>query len=155
MLRISCSILIVLSYIGSQAIAQDLLGSSQSGSVLQNDLGRRDEFRRSNGFTGSNQSAQPDGSIRPNDLVKHHNELSGKPCLAMEGYTKPELINKTIFEHWIKATNSCGQHIELRVCYRGSEDCIGMNVPPWESKQAVLGIQPMMKDFQFDTKEKF
>jgi hypothetical protein len=90
----------------------------------------------------------------PNALARRHVGPNGKPCLALQSYTKPELINKHIFEHWIKATNSCGQHIALQVCYHQSADCIVMNVPPWDSKSSVLGIYPM-KDFQYDTKEKF
>lgn len=79
---------------------------------------------------------------------------TGKPCLTVESYAKPQVLNKNTFEHWIKATNSCGQHIDLQVCYHRSGDCIVMKVPPWDSKNSVLGIYPM-KDFQYDAKEKF
>ena len=98
-------------------------------------------------------------SARHDEFGRHNNERhvgpNGKPCLTLESYTKPELNNKDIFEHWIKATNGCGQHIEVRVCYHKTDDCIVMNVPPWDSKSSVLGIYPMLKDFQFDAKEKF
>jgi hypothetical protein len=86
--------------------------------------------------------------------MKQHTRPNGKPCIDLESYAKSEMVNKNLFEHWITATNSCGEHIELRVCYRGSSDCIVMNLPSWESKSSVLGIYPL-KDFQYDAVEKF
>jgi hypothetical protein len=99
----------------------------------------------------------PSGSTfaLPNELGRHHMGPNGKPCLAVAGYAKSQVINKNIYEHWISATNSCGQSIKLRVCYHGTDDCIVMNVPPWESKNSVLGIYPIVKDFQYDAKEQF
>jgi hypothetical protein len=111
-------------------------------------------------FLGGHTLAQtnpPSGSTSalPNEHARRHLGPNGKPCLAASGYAKPQVINKNIYEHWIRVTNSCGQNIKLRVCYHGTDDCIVMNVPPWESKNAVLGIYPMVKDFQFDAKEQF
>jgi hypothetical protein len=80
---------------------------------------------------------------------------NGKPCLAVVGYAKPQVINKSIYEHWIMARNSCGQNIKLRVCYHGTDNCFVMTVPPWDSKNSVLGIYPMTRDFQYDAKEQF
>ena len=88
------------------------------------------------------------------EAVQRHKAFNGKPCIALESYAKPQAINKSVYEHWVQATNSCGQRIELQVCYHGSSACITMNVPPWEGKSSVLGIYPI-KDFQYDTKEKF
>jgi hypothetical protein len=65
-----------------------------------------------------------------------------------------ERINKNIYEHWIRASNSCGQNIKLQVCYHKTGDCIVMNVPPWQEKNSVLGISPGQKEFQYDAKER-
>ena len=78
---------------------------------------------------------------------------NGKPCVALETYAKSQILNKRIFEHWVKAKNDCGKNIKLQVCYHKTNDCIDMTVPPWESKNAVLGIYPL-KDFEYDVKEK-
>ncbi len=91
----------------------------------------------------------------PNDLYKRHTGLSGKPCLALRGYAKPEALNAHIFEHWIAATNSCGMHIKVRVCYHDSDSCIVMDVPPWDRKESVLGILPAADSFRFDAREQF
>jgi hypothetical protein len=98
--------------------------------------------------------ASSEDSAESSQIIKQHTRPNGKPCIDLQSYAKPEIINENLFEHWIIAINSCGEHIELRVCYRGSIDCIVMNLPPWESKSSVLGIYPL-KDFQYDAVEKF
>jgi hypothetical protein len=80
---------------------------------------------------------------------------TGKPCLKLDGSAKAQIINKDIYEHWISAQNSCGQHIKVRVCYHGSEDCIVIDVPPWGRRDSVLGIYPALQDFRYDSKELF
>jgi hypothetical protein len=86
---------------------------------------------------------------------RRHTGPTGKPCLALEASAKAQAINKDIYEHWIGATNSCGQHIKVKVCYYGSEDCIVMDVPPWGRQDSVLGIYPALKDFRYEAKEQF
>jgi hypothetical protein len=93
-------------------------------------------------------------SLFQNQVIKMHIGPNEKACIALESYSKSEVVNKKLFEHWITATNNCGQHIELKVCYHQSSDCIVMKVPPWESQSAVLGIYPL-KEFQYDAREKF
>jgi len=88
-------------------------------------------------------------------LTKRHMSPLGKPCLTIEGYAKPELVNKNIFQHLIKAANNCGQNIKVQVCYYKTENCVLMSVPSWETKTSILGIFPALKQFQFETKEQF
>jgi hypothetical protein len=68
---------------------------------------------------------------------------------------KPELANKNLYEHMIKASNDCGQNIKVQVCYYKTDDCILMSVPPWESQTSILGIFPALKRFQFEAKEQY
>jgi hypothetical protein len=106
-------------------------------------------------FAQSNLSSS--GSIfpAPNDMKKRHMSPTGKPCLTLEAYSKTQVINKDIYEHWVGATNSCGQHIKVKVCYYETEDCIVMDVPPYDRQDSVLGIYPALKDFRYDAKEQF
>ena len=97
-------------------------------------------------------NAPNDDSAAPNPVI--HTRLNGKPCIDLKSRINSEIVNKNLFEHWISATNSCGQHIKLQVCYHQTNDCIVMTVPPYESKNSVLGIQPNMRQFQYDAKEK-
>jgi hypothetical protein len=91
----------------------------------------------------------------PDDLKKRHMAPTGKPCLAFEASAKAQIINKDIYEHWISAKNSCGQHIKVQVCYHQTRDCITMDIPPWGQQDSVLGIYPALKEFQFDAREQF
>jgi hypothetical protein len=103
------------------------------------------------------QDMEPPKGISPvqDDIAKRHMSPLGRPCLAIQGYAKPELVNKNIYQHWIKAANSCGQAIRIKVCYYKTEDCILMSAPPYEKKDAMLGIFPALKRFQFEAKEQF
>jgi hypothetical protein len=88
-------------------------------------------------------------------LAKRHMSPLGKPCLTIEGYAKPDIANKNIYQHLIKATNECGQDIKVSVCYYQTEHCVLMSVPAWENKTTILGIFPALYRFQFETKEQF
>jgi hypothetical protein len=88
-------------------------------------------------------------------FVKRHMSPLGRPCLAIQGYAKPEIVNKNIYQHWIKTDNTCGQPIKVKVCYYKTESCILITVPPYEKKDAVLGIFPALKKFQFEATEQF
>jgi hypothetical protein len=89
----------------------------------------------------------------PNERSRHFGS-TGKPCIALASRATPQRIDKSIYEHWITATNSCGQNIKVQICYQKTDDCIVMNVPPWESTNSVLGIYPNVRDFLYDVKEK-
>ena len=89
------------------------------------------------------------------DLAKRHMSPLRRPCLTIEGYARPELANKEIYQHLIRAANDCGQSIKVQVCYYKSENCILMSIPPWESKTSILGILPALKRFQYEVKEQF
>jgi hypothetical protein len=112
---------------------------------------------------GPDMFRRQDDANQSNDLDRRHdsNEINGnsfnsrgKPCITLSSYATAQLINKNIYEHWIKASSSCGQNIKIQVCYHKTKDCIVMAVPPYESKNSVLGIQPKMKEFQYDAEEK-
>ena len=90
-----------------------------------------------------------------NDLARRHWGPTGSACLAIEGDAKAEVVNKNIYQHQIKITNSCGQAIKVHVCYYKSDHCIDIDVPAWEKKDSVLGIFPALKRFQFEAKERF
>jgi hypothetical protein len=89
------------------------------------------------------------------NLAKNHMGPLGKPCLTIEGYAKPELVNKNIYQHLIKTRNDCGQTIKVQVCYYKTEHCVLISVPPYEKKETALGIFPALKRFQFEAKEQY
>jgi hypothetical protein len=98
-----------------------------------------DIVRHLNEPNGSHDAAEVNRSHDPNEINRHLS-VTGKLCISVESYANAQVSNKNIYEHWIKASNRCGQNIKVQSCYHKSEDCIVMNVPPWESKNSVLGI---------------
>jgi hypothetical protein len=89
------------------------------------------------------------------DLSRRHLGPTGSPCLTIEGHAKVEIVNKDIYQHLIKISNSCGQAIKVQICYYKSDHCIDVDVPAWGKREAVLGIFPALKQFKFNAKEKF
>jgi len=43
----------------------------------------------------------------------------------------------------------------MQVCYYQTQECIPMDIPGDETKEAILGTMPSTKDFRFDFREKF
>jgi hypothetical protein len=94
------------------------------------------------------------GSSGGTEVLRHRGPY-GNPCITIGGYPRAHTINPQLYDHVIRATNSCPQSISIRVCYFESEDCISIDVPGNETKEATLGTLPSVKDFRFDFKEKF
>ena len=80
---------------------------------------------------------------------------TGKPCIRMAGYAKPQAINPNIFNHLILATNSCALRIKMQVCYYNTQHCVPVELGAFESKEAALGIFPALKEFRFEYNEQF
>jgi hypothetical protein len=91
----------------------------------------------------------------PNDLNIRHKGPTGKPCLNLSSASIPLAANRDMLDQVISAVNSCGQRIKVNVCYYKTQHCILMDVPPFERKDAVLGILPKFSDFRFEFKEQF
>ena len=89
-----------------------------------------------------------------NEILRHRGP-TGSPCLTVGGLARPHAANPKVYDHVIAAKNSCAQRITLTVCYYRSQDCVPMEVPGGERKEAVLGTLPSMPDFRFEFREKF
>jgi hypothetical protein len=99
----------------------------------------------------------PGSSLFPSksDLCKQHMGPTSKPCIKIDSSAKPQVINHHIFEHLVSVTNSCGQHIKVKICYHNSQSCIMVDAPPWGREDKVLGIFPALRDFRYDYTEQF
>jgi hypothetical protein len=95
------------------------------------------------------------GIASPNETNRRHFGPTGKPCLSLTGSSKPQLVNHDMIDHSISVTNSCGQRLKVNVCYYRTQECILIDVSPYERKEALLGVFPKMLDFRFDYKERF
>jgi hypothetical protein len=117
--------------------------TQKSSPNVQRTLAQSIDSSASNVFHHQSELHNPD----EHDLNEpnRHFSSTGKPCSALDSRATAQRIT---------ATNSCGQNIKVQVCYHKTDDCIVMNVPPWESKNSVLGINPNVRDFRYDAKEK-
>ena len=94
------------------------------------------------------------GASAGNEILRHR-DFTGKPCLSVGGLARPHTVNPNLYDHVINVRNSCPQRIAITVCYFQSQDCIRMEIPGGESKEAILGTLPSIRDFRFDFREKF
>jgi hypothetical protein len=88
------------------------------------------------------------------DTLRHRN-FTGKPCLSIGGMARPHTIDPNLYDHVIAVTNSCPQRIAIRICYFHSLDCIRLEIPGSERKEAILGTMPSLKEFRFEFREIF
>lgn len=88
------------------------------------------------------------------DILRHR-DFTGRPCLDVTGYARPQIIDRKLYDHVIVVKNSCPQRIEIKVCYYQSQDCIPMRIPGNDTRDSILGMMPAIKSFRFEFKEKF
>jgi hypothetical protein len=94
------------------------------------------------------------GASAGTEILRHRGP-TGNTCLAIAGYARPHTVNPKLYDHVISVTNSCAQRIALQICYYRSQECISVEIPGGERKDAILGTLPSMKDFRFEFREKF
>lgn len=94
------------------------------------------------------------GASAGNEILRHR-DFTGKPCLSVSGSGRPHTINPELYDHVVTVSNACPLRIALQICYYRAQDCIAMEVPGGERKEAILGSLPSMKDFRFEFREKF
>ena len=90
-----------------------------------------------------------------NTQILRHRDFAGRSCLAISGYARPHTIDRKLYDHVIVAVNNCPQQISISVCYYNSDDCLAMQVPGDDRKEAILGTMPSQKDFRYEFREKF
>ena len=94
------------------------------------------------------------GASSGTDILRHRGP-SGSPCLEVGGHARPHVVNPNVYDHVITVRNSCAQRITMQVCYYKSRDCVPLEIPGGERKEAILGTLPSVKDFRFEFREKF
>ena len=94
------------------------------------------------------------GAEGGNEILRHR-APTGSPCLAVGGFARPHYVNPNLYDHVITVLNSCPQRITMQVCYYRTQDCIPMEIPGGERKEAILGTMPSTKYFRFEFREHF
>ncbi len=105
--------------------------------------------------SGAAAGSRPTFGASAGTEVLRHRDFTGKPCLTVTGSARAHTVDPNLYDHVITAQNGCPQRIAMQVCYYRSHNCIAMEVPGGERKEAILGILPSAKDFRFEFREKF
>jgi hypothetical protein len=126
-------------------------------SSAQNGVFGGDSSRPATGSTGGLRVPDDTPSFDANNSnqILRHRDFTGRSCLTVSGYARPHTIDPNLFDHVIEAANNCPQEISISVCYYNSSDCLNVQVPGNDRKQAILGTMPFQKDFRFEFREKF
>jgi hypothetical protein len=126
-------------------------------SLAQNGVFGGDSSRPTAGSTGGLRAPDdtPSFDASNSNQILRHRDFTGRSCLTVSGYARPHTIDPHLFDHVIEAANSCPQEISISVCYYNSSDCLSVQVPGHDRKQAILGTMPSQKDFRFEFREKF
>jgi hypothetical protein len=94
------------------------------------------------------------GASNGTEILRHRGP-TGSPCLSVGGFARPHLVNPNLYDHVIAAVNKCPQRISMQICYYNSQDCVSVEIPGNERKEAILGAMPSVKYFRFEFREKF
>jgi hypothetical protein len=100
-------------------------------------------------------AATPTFDPRGQTDILRHRDFAGKPCLTLSGTARPHFIDRKLYDHVVIASNACPQRIAVRVCYYRTDNCISMEVPGRQRKEAILGTLPSTQEFGFEFREKF
>ena len=84
-----------------------------------------------------------------------HRGPTGDPCLEVGGFTRPHTTVPNLYDHVIAVKNNCAQRISIQVCYYNTDNCLPVEIPGGERKEAILGTMPSTKDFRFEFRERF
>lgn len=141
---------LVLAFVGCLVVSASSV-HAQSGMMPSEGLSRPIV-----GGVGVSAPSQPSliGASNGTEVLRHRS-LTGSPCLTVEGFARPHTMNPSVYDHVITVNNSCPQRIALQVCYYNSQDCIPVEIPGGEQREAILGTMPSEKDFRFEFREKF
>lgn len=101
---------------------------------------------------GNTPNRYTDASNDPNRF--RHQDGLGRVCLSVGGYGRPFATNANLYDHVIVATNNCPRSISIEVCYYQTRNCVNLEVPGSQRKEVILGIQPSVKNFKYEFREK-
>jgi hypothetical protein len=87
--------------------------------------------------------------------ILRHRDFAGRPCLTIEGMARPHTTNPNLYDHVVNTINSCPNKLRVQLCYYKSTQCVWVDVPGRERKEALLGTLPSVRDFRYEFHEQF
>jgi hypothetical protein len=98
---------------------------------------------------------QAPGAARPAvvTLGEVHTNAFSKPCLEYNASSQGLISDKAVFSYVVAITNKCGRSMRLQICQKGRSGCNNATVPPYGSKDMVMGFGPNTTFFDYIAKE--
>jgi hypothetical protein len=107
------------------------------------------------GTIGAGGDALPNIAPSGSNEILRHRDFTGRACLVVNAFARPHTVNPNLYDHVIDVRNVCPQRIAMQVCYYQTQDCIAIDVPGDDRKEAILGTMPSERDFRYEFREKF
>ncbi|QOZ24889.1 hypothetical protein CI1B_08640 [Bradyrhizobium ivorense] len=82
-----------------------------------------------------------------------HKAPDGTVCISVRPSAHPQTINPKIIDQIVTVNNTCGQSINVQVCYAGSSDCIKVALSGYQKLQRILGISAGSTAFRYEYRE--
>ncbi|MBR0697940.1 hypothetical protein [Bradyrhizobium lablabi] len=137
--RITCSLALaaVLSESGAQA---QIVGFGRSSAPM---------------YGGTGMAPMPANPFPPmkGTYAPSHKAPDGTACISVHPSTRPQVINPKIIDQLVTVNNTCGQSINVQVCYAGSSDCITVALSGYQKLQRILGISAGSTAFRYEYRE--
>ncbi|WP_145927680.1 MULTISPECIES: hypothetical protein [Bradyrhizobium] len=136
---ISCSLVLAALLCASAAQAQ-IVGFGRSSAPM---------------YGGTGVSPMPANPFPPmkGTYAPAHKAPDGTACISVHPSTHPQVINPKIIDQIVTVNNSCGQSINVQVCYAGSTDCITVALNGYQKLQRILGISAGSTSFRYEYRE--
>jgi hypothetical protein len=137
--RMICSLALATLLLASAAQAQ-VVGYGRSSAPM---------------YGGTGVSPMPANPFPPmkGTYAPSHTAPDGTACISVHPSTHPQIINPKIIDQIVTVNNSCGQSINVQVCYVGSSDCIKVALSGYQKLQRILGISAGSTSFRYEYRE--
>lgn len=137
--RMTCSLALGTLVLASGAQAQ-VVGYGRSSAPM---------------YGGTGVSPTPANPFPPmkGTYAPSHKSADGTACISVHPSTRPQIINPKIIDQIVTVNNTCGQSINVQVCYVGSSDCITVALSGYQKLQRILGISAGSTSFRYEYRE--
>lgn len=137
--RIACGLALAALLFAPEAQAQ-IVGFGRSSAPM---------------YGGTGVSPMPANPFPPmkGTYVEAHKAMDGTACISVHPSVRPQVIDPKIIDQIVLVNNSCGQSINVQVCYAGSSDCITVALNGYQKLQRILGISGGSTSFRYEYRE--
>ena len=91
----------------------------------------------------------PSAPHQGSNTLQQRTEQDYSYCISHRGESIEQSTQRGVYEHHVLLANSCSQPLDVRLCYRGTNDCILPDVGPGRTWNSTLGIKRGISHFEY------